>query len=405
MFTNRGSVSCTMFGFPGFELLTATTDTTYSPPRQGIPSASVVLARGSSAHALFTYDTEADVCGADTTSWTPTEVATIPPDETTPLTVKWPGGSFDMCSPASGGLYSSDASIGSIEPGSAPSTPSSGTVAAAQTAVQALYPPSTEDYATFESSGVVTSGLHLWLAIATEPAGSRAASVAVYRWLDTRWVIQGTVSVPGFGFLDGGSNGSSVGTDWLTGSPNPDFLVNGNGADTEYLSVVSDVGGSWHAVSFDVGPTPSAVANVGIVTGNVIWGEVDLCGCAGNEPAAYEWFQYVNGVFSPANPLGPAPTCSAQQFDNAANTTTATTGVSFVSASCDDGWALAKGTSDGATVVGLFNWQTGRTSQWISEDVGSVSDLANDPEAFTVPVDLLNHLAADIGVAVPSGAG
>jgi hypothetical protein len=386
------------------------------------------LAPRASDHALFTYDTGANVCGtdSDTTPWVPAEVESIPPGDSTPLTVPWAGGAIDTCSDKSV-FDATGASISPVEPGGAPLTPSSPTIDAAQKGSNALHAklgPSNADLPSWESSGVVVNGTNLWLAIASMPVGtgSRQASVAVYHWVGAQWASEAVVSLTGFPFLNGGVAARSIVTVSLTGSPDPDFIVHGNGADWESTSVISDVGGTWHAVPFDSQGSSTVVA-FGIVTGNVIWGEEDLCGCATNEPAAYEWFQYSDGEFHSTEPLGPVPGCSAQRFTTLSNSADSSfwpiagsspsavpKPVEFVTAACDDGWALAQGTAAGEPVIGLFNWQlptgydSGDTARWVIQDVGSNSAVASDSVPYAIPPDLFQELARDLGVSVPPAA-
>lgn len=409
VYTNVASTPCTMFGFPGFELVAGSSRTpaTYSPPRQGIPSAAVVVAPGSDVHALFTYDTSPVVCGSDGTHWHPTRVGTIPPDETTMLTAKWTGDSLEVCS---GTHVPADASIGPIEAGGAPLTASTAAIAAATAAAHAFYPPTSADPPAWESSGVVVQGASLWLALAAQSQnGTRLTSVTVFSWTGVQWMQQGALSLTDFPFLDGGDTGGSVAVASLTGSDEPDFLFYGNGADWAALSVISDAGGTWHSVPFD--GQSDGVSAFGTITGNVVSGAEDLCGCANNAPSADEWFQYANGEFQPTQPLGPLPACQAQQLATVADTPTTTTTVSglatpttfagpftFTSAACDDGWALAKGTANGVAVFGLFNWQN---SQWVSENVGNEADLASDSDTFNIPLDVLQRLGGEIDVTIP----
>ena len=312
--------------------------------------------------------------------------------------------------------------IGPVEPGGAPPSPSPATITAAQSAAQALYGSlGTEKCAPqpWESSGVVVSGANLWLAVAAvtgnscEGTSASTLPVSLYLWMNAGWTIQGTVPVPSYPGLNGGVGADSVSTVSLTGSGNPDFMVEENGADWAPASVISDAGGTWHAVPFDIG-SGGTFSQFTTVTGNVIWGDEDLCGCAPAEPQDYNWFQYSNGEFRPTEPLGALPPCNAQQLTNLVDTSTTTSTnpnfspitvpgkVTFDGIACDDGWALAKGTADGRSVVDLFNWQTWQTPQWVSENIGSPPDIAND--SFGIPPDLLKRLAREIGVTIPPAA-
>jgi hypothetical protein len=211
--------------------------------------------------------------------------------------------------------------------------------------------------------------------------------------------------------LNGGVGENSVNTVWLTGSGKPDFIVEENGADWAPATVISDAGGTWHAVPFDIG-SGTTFSLFTTVTGNVIWGDLPLCECGTGGPYDNNWFQYSNGEFRPTEPLGTLPPCNAQQLTTLVNTSTTTStnpkfsppstvvgSVAFDGIACNDGWALAKGTADGGPIFDLFNWQN---SQWVSEDIGSTSGIASDAPSFNIPSDLLKQLAGEIGVTLPS---
>ncbi|HEV2360413.1 MAG TPA: DUF4232 domain-containing protein, partial [Acidimicrobiales bacterium] len=101
VFTNVSSSACTLDGFPGFTLdgpppQSAPGMSPYSPVRQVVTPELVTLAPGASAHAVFTFDPGPDLCDQGV-AWVPTDVRTIPPDETTVLQVAWTYGSVDDC--------------------------------------------------------------------------------------------------------------------------------------------------------------------------------------------------------------------------------------------------------------------------------------------------------------------
>ena len=72
---------------------------------------------------------------------------------------------------------------------------------------------------------------------------------SIYRWSGSGWSKVGSA---GLQLPDVNGPGSITALS-LTGSPQPDFLVTGSGADWQPASVVSDIGGTWHAVLFDQG--------------------------------------------------------------------------------------------------------------------------------------------------------
>ena len=66
----------------------------------------------------------------------------------------------------------------------------------------------------------------------------------------------------------------------LTGSADPDFAIEGCGAgDTICFSVISDIGGRWHAVPFEYGYGRTLEVN-GQPAGHLVQTVVDACSCA-----------------------------------------------------------------------------------------------------------------------------
>ncbi len=88
-FTNHSSTSCSVYGYPGTQLRSAT-GTTWDLVRSPlVPPTTIVLAPGAAAHARLTY-LPGD--SADNLVFTPTTVVVIPPDQRTSRTVPWTGG-------------------------------------------------------------------------------------------------------------------------------------------------------------------------------------------------------------------------------------------------------------------------------------------------------------------------
>ena len=102
------------------------------------------------------------------------------------------------------------------------------------------------------------------------------------------------------------AGGGSITVASLTGPPGPDFVVRSFGADTNWLSVVSDVGGTWHAVPFDYGYGPTVAIDAAGVHGHLVETEADGCGCA-TGPETYTWEIYRDGAFRPTGPRGRPP--------------------------------------------------------------------------------------------------
>lgn len=98
IFTNISTGMCTMYGFPGLTLRGPESNgsTTFSPVRGGGSPTTVVLAPRSSAYAIFTWLVAPGTCDGGV-GWIPTQAMTIPPDETTALTVSWDNGVVDNC--------------------------------------------------------------------------------------------------------------------------------------------------------------------------------------------------------------------------------------------------------------------------------------------------------------------
>src|SRR5207249_7880601 len=98
--------------------------------------------------------------------------------------------------------------------------------------------------------------------------------VRVYRWSDGAWKLRAIVA--------GGLGPNQwINAVSLTGSHDPDFAILGCGAaDTICLSVVSDVGGRWHAVPFEYGYGEALEVN-GLPVGHLVETKVNACACAG----------------------------------------------------------------------------------------------------------------------------
>src|SRR5439155_27112620 len=131
--------------------------------------------------------------------------------------------------------------------------------------------------------------------------------------------------------------------------------VAGCGAgDTNCLSVVSDVGGHWHAVSFEYGYGRALEVN-GVPMGHLVHTEVNACGCAGG-PSTWMYERYHAGVFQPADPPTRASVCSPSLLASVADRWQIKV-LHFDRVACAAGWALAVGTGAGFAdrVVALFD--------------------------------------------------
>jgi hypothetical protein len=246
------------------------------------------------------------------------------------------------------------------------------------------------------ASGIVRAGGGEWLATGhatDEPAGPGVA-VSIYRWGQGAWTLQDRpVGMPSGQLAGGGSITAAS----LTGSPGPDFVVRSFGADTNWLSVVSDVGGTWHAVPFDYGYAPTVAIDAAGVRGHLVETETDGCGCAAG-PETYTWEIYADGAIRPTKPPGPAPVCNSAALASAADPADLL-GLAFTAASCADGWALGTGTGPGYAngFVGLFEQQRG---EWQPVNIDDGTALGRDPEIYDIPLTLLDRLGSGTGPRV-----
>lgn len=96
IYTNTSSRSCLLRGIPGLDLHGPADPNgpTYTLPRQDRGGAGVMLAPGASATArlVILSDEPGSTGSMGSTNWVPTQLVTIPPGETAPLTLRWPAG-------------------------------------------------------------------------------------------------------------------------------------------------------------------------------------------------------------------------------------------------------------------------------------------------------------------------
>jgi hypothetical protein len=258
----------------------------------------------------------------------------------------------------------------------------------------------TKSDAAFGASDVVSRNGRLWLAVGSSPGGApymgggaEPTRVRIYRWSGTGWQLAGSVA------------GNLGPAQWikavsLTGSRDPDFAIEGCGAgDTNCLSVVSDIGGRWHAVPFEYGYGQTLEVN-GLPAGHLVYTQVDACSCAGG-PTTITYERYQDGAFKPANPPGKdIPACSPSWLATVAYTWEVQV-LQFDHVACADGWALAVGTGTGFTgpVVGLFDrgW---KHKQWALLTLDNGNALPVAPAVYDLPLSLLLRLAARFGPAL-----
>lgn len=218
-------------------------------------------------------------------------------------------------------------------------------------------------------------------------------TLRVYRWGQAGWSERGAVS--GWMGPIGGCCGIAAVS--LTGSAEPDFAMTGGGAaDTDWLAIVSDVGGHWHLVPFDYGYFDTTVVN-GQPTAHGVSTWVDASSAAGG-PTTSLFERYEHGVFRPADPAGPSPPCDEAALQSAADPAQLAV-LEFSKFACADGWAVAIGTGAGYTgqVVGLFE---ANQSSWRTVELDNGDSLGSDPGIYDIPLSLLDELASGLGPAV-----
>lgn len=216
--------------------------------------------------------------------------------------------------------------------------------------------------------------------------------VSIYRWVSTRWSRVASLRYSNVGYFGGVDGGVQVAS--LTRGSDPDFALWLQGADTQWLSVASHTGDSWHWDQF-VGEEAKGALVAGSIRGRVVEAAVDACGCASG-PETFAWYRYDGTLFVPTAPPGPAPRCAATAFTQVASRSR--TPVRFDQSACLDGWAEATGTSGIRPVDGLFEQYEGR---WVeialSGHLVSPFSPPGGGDEYAIPFDVLQRLATRIG--------
>jgi hypothetical protein len=249
---------------------------------------------------------------------------------------------------------------------------------------------------TFAASKVVSRRRRLWLAVGSTCYPTDVAistRVRIFRWSGRSWRQDGSVTGP-----LGPSQWLHAAS--LTGSRAPDFAIQGCGAaDTNCLSVVSKVGGRWHAIPFEYGYGTSLEVN-GTPAGRQVLTEVDACSCAGG-PSTWTYERYAHGVFVPTDPPGRRLRCSTTTLESVADPAT-TQVIRFERASCAGGWALAVGDGAGFTgpVIGLFTRGFAGQRRWQLVTLDNGNGLPAAPAIYDLPLTLLAKIAAPAGATL-----
>jgi hypothetical protein len=260
---------------------------------------------------------------------------------------------------------------------------------AAQAVVPAPYLDSAESGFTVADGGD-------WLATFARSLGTGSEAM-VYRWEARRWVRVADVSLqipPGSG-VDG-PGAASFGD--LTGSNYPDVYLESSGADTPYFSVVSHIGGTWHAVRFDFG-NGASTEFIGMPEGRYAVASVDACSCAAG-PTTTAWYRFDGSVFEPVSPPGLQAQCNGASLTQDGKAF-GVTNVPFGTATCEDGWAVGHGVgpAPGENVVGLFeqvdcNWSpVAVNAGGKAVETNSALQSPDGADIYAIPVSVLRHLA------------
>jgi hypothetical protein len=277
---------------------------------------------------------------------------------------------------------------------------------AAAAAVVARYPEAAlagygVELPALSDSGVVYQYSQDWLAVGSYASSSvqNGLDVSVYRWAGSSWTMQGMVHIADFyGQLDASESGAAVVPESLTGGPAPDFTISGSGADTHWFADVSDIGGKWQGVPFDYGSKPTMAIDENSISGGLVEGELDYCGCAVG-PESELWYQYsaAQREFLPTNPPGPAAPCTEPAIHQAV----VVADVNFTRVACVDGWAVGFGTEGAVSVVVLLQEQgtSWQPVNMMSAPVVNAQALSAVTHEYLVPASVRAKLATGLHIA------
>jgi hypothetical protein len=206
------------------------------------------------------------------------------------------------------------------------------------------------------TSGIVNANGAYWFAAATQTSTGQVpfVTVTVYRWDGSAWQRQATVPIRnGDGSLASGglSRSEPITVRSLTGSATPDFLVNSQGADTNWLNVVSDATGQWKPVPFDDSGGLTFGENEIGISGTTITIGYDSClpNCASGHVTKVS-FRYGNGAFAPVDAPGSCTGEALAQSAHAAAPSAPAGSNSITGFACAGGYAAATATN------GNYGW-------------------------------------------------
>lgn len=258
---------------------------------------------------------------------------------------------------------------------------------------------------TYHVTPILRYGAGQWVLIARQPNRSTTLVVKIFQLVDSRWSLVGNVTLRKVGyFFDGGKSSlNELRLASLTGGADPDFVVNTTGADTRWFSLLSNVGGKWHALSFDYGSRPTTGIDALGIQGHYVIGETDTCefSCAGG-PETYAWLRFDGSQFAPTAPPGPSPPCDSTVMTGVVRAD-GSHDVTIRRVACEDGWAVGEGVGRHGTAVGVFDEIRGEWFEMALNDSGKAGSIPKGPidefYTFAIPYSLTRQLCSDVGTS------
>jgi hypothetical protein len=258
---------------------------------------------------------------------------------------------------------------------------------------------------TYHVTPILRYGSGQWLLIARQPDRSTWLVVKIFQLVGSRWSLVGKVTLRKVGyFFDAGKDSlSELRLASITGGSDPDFVVNTSGADTRWFSLLSDVGGRWHALSFDYGSTPTTGIDALGIHDHFVVAETDTCefSCAGG-PETYAWLRFDGSRFVPTEPPGPSSPCNSRVMTGVVRADGADD-VWIRRVACEDGWAVAKGVGKHGPVFGVFDEIHGKWFEMALNDSGKAGVVPrgaiDEFYTFAIPYSLTRQLCGEVGTS------